>query len=457
MKKILLLLLIFTASASADTNGTKYKLRSNLKSSLNISGSKVMQDDLNMGGHDIDNIASINVDTITTDDLTVSDLIATRLVFAGIGGLLSDDADLTFITNTLFATNLTSSGTGTFGQIIDNGLTASLGVYTDGSKQLTSTPPTSGDLGFWNRTGTVLTPATSGDGLSVTGDTDLEGLLQLNADAGSAGDIITSNGALDPTWKTPTVDIPIVLTSYEAAPAKSSESNIHGALQPLGTGGTLNSGSPLALATKGIGKLVLVVNDGGGDDMVGTITATGTSVHRDTGVTTGSDTAVMTLAGVTTDGADTDGNGNGRHALTRAYITDKWFVGVVTLTTTDVTLTDLDSYHVSFEQFNDAPDLTLDTFDANLKATNANGNFDAYLYCVEVTGDQCDITRCADLNLGVPTPGNYYRTRKGALARSLNGTTDGVFVDVFYSNSPTYIEDVTIKVWATQSQSLTLN
>jgi hypothetical protein len=65
---------------------------------------------------------------------------------------------------------LTTTGTGTFGQIIDNGLTASLGVYTDGSKQLTSTAPGTGILGHWTRAGTVLNTANAGDSISITGN-----------------------------------------------------------------------------------------------------------------------------------------------------------------------------------------------------------------------------------------------------------------------------------------------
>jgi len=48
-------------------------------------------------------------------------------------------------------------------------LGASASVYTDASKDLTSTPPASGDLGYWNRTGTELTTATAGDTLTTGG------------------------------------------------------------------------------------------------------------------------------------------------------------------------------------------------------------------------------------------------------------------------------------------------
>jgi hypothetical protein len=68
------------------------------------------------------------------------------------------------------AEDLDVTGTSTFNGIIDNELTASLGVYTNGSKQLTSTPPTSGILGYWDRTGTTISTATAGDDLTITGD-----------------------------------------------------------------------------------------------------------------------------------------------------------------------------------------------------------------------------------------------------------------------------------------------
>jgi len=56
--------------------------------------------DLDIGAHDF------RAETITADGLT-----ATRVPFAGTAGVLSDDADLTFATATLSATNLTTTGT----------------------------------------------------------------------------------------------------------------------------------------------------------------------------------------------------------------------------------------------------------------------------------------------------------------------------------------------------------
>lgn len=56
---------------------------------------------------------------------------------------------------------------GWFTDLNVNALTASRGVYTDASKNLTSTPPTSGVIGYWTRSGTILSPATAGDTVTV--------------------------------------------------------------------------------------------------------------------------------------------------------------------------------------------------------------------------------------------------------------------------------------------------
>ena len=150
--------------------------------------------------------------TLISGSVTASDLTATRVTFAGTAGLLTDDVDLTFITDTLHATNVTStgtvtggtvtdgtatltggnltgmgnitgtdidisagtgtyttSGTGTFGQIIDSGLSVSSLVWTDGSSQLTSTPtwPASGDFGYWTKAAGVVSLATVTDDLNI--------------------------------------------------------------------------------------------------------------------------------------------------------------------------------------------------------------------------------------------------------------------------------------------------
>lgn len=73
------------------------------------------------------------------------------------------------------AIGATTASTGRFTSVTDTGLAINSAVYTDGSSGLTTTAPTSGTIGYWSRSGTTLSPATSGDAVSVTGTTTLSG------------------------------------------------------------------------------------------------------------------------------------------------------------------------------------------------------------------------------------------------------------------------------------------
>jgi hypothetical protein len=72
-----------------------------------------------------------------------------------------------------------------------SGLTASSAVYTDGSKNLTSTAPTSGAIGYWSRSGTTLSPATANDIVTISTNAATGAPLALTSSAitttGSSG------------------------------------------------------------------------------------------------------------------------------------------------------------------------------------------------------------------------------------------------------------------------------
>ncbi|TAL64911.1 MAG: hypothetical protein EPN88_10340, partial [Bacteroidetes bacterium] len=102
-----------------------------------------------------------------------------------IGNTIGNTLTKTTLTGTLNQVNVTNGNgsitlstpqdihTGaapTFLGLTLSGLTVNSGVYTDGSKALTSTPPTSGNLGYWNRLGTVLSPTTPGDAVTTSGN-----------------------------------------------------------------------------------------------------------------------------------------------------------------------------------------------------------------------------------------------------------------------------------------------
>ena len=269
----------------------------------------------------------------------------------------------------------------------------------------------------------------------------------LGSNSATDGQVLEADGSGGTTWVTKFSQVP--LTTYDAEPARASETNLHGGLLSLSTASALDSGTPINI-TKGTGKIMLIVN--AGSDLVGGLTITGSTVDRETGVVTGSDTDDIVVDALSVDATTTDGNGNLRHEFSDAYISSKWFTGAVQITTADLTLTDVDVYHVSFEQFNDNPSYTLQTFDMNVLTTNANAEIDAYLYALVVTGSKCAITREASLNVGTDgetaIANQYWRLRRGNIAKAMNGSSDGIWIDVFYSNSPSYVEDATIKVWA---------
>lgn len=246
-----------------------------------------------------------------------------------------------------------------------------------------------------------------------------------------------------------TLTIPIPLTTYDAEPARASESNVHGGILSLDTASPLNPTPTNITVTQGSGKLFIVVN--AGSDLVGSVTFTGTTIDRDTGVTTPSDTDVVTINGLTTDSSTTDTNGNTVHGFSNAYMTSKWFTGSVTISTSDVTLTDVDTYHCSFEQFNDTASVEIDTFDINVLPTNASAELDAYLYSVVNNSGILTVAKEAEVHLGADgltvVANKYYRLRRSNIAKDLDCSSDGIFIDAHYSNSPAYIEDATIKVW----------
>jgi len=376
--------------------------------------------------------AIFNIDS-TNEEVELPGLTASRLLSLGAGYAIANTDLVSWVTGTATEIDITDDGDGT----ITIGLVDPLIVSKGGTGIATIT-----DHGVMLGSGTAAVTPTA---------------------VGTTGDVLTGNSGADPTFQTPTVDVPIVITMFDGVPSRGAESNWNGGLLKLDDAAAVNGGAPFVMTTKGSGKILIVINAGG--DMVGDITATGTSVDRDDQSQTGGATSVLTLTGVTTDSSVADdGNSNVVHLFTKAYITDKWFTGVVTITTADTAITDMDVYHVSFDQFNDSSNIVLNTFDGNIFTTHVNAEFDAYLYTLHVTGDECNVHNESKLNIGTGTyatqaslANKYFRIREGNLAESLDGSTDGFWVDVHYSNSPVYVEDVTLKVWATRTITVDLN
>jgi hypothetical protein len=242
----------------------------------------------------------------------------------------------------------------------------------------------------------------------------------------------------------------IVLETYDAEPARGSETNLHGGLIQLNSAAVLNTASPI-VSDLGLSKLFILPTAGA--DLVGDILITGIKVDRNTGVQTPGfvETLFIDRANPGSNDSITDANGNVVHRLTDGHLTENWFLGTVTFSTVapaDVSLT-CDIYSISFEQFNDIEFAQVDTFDVNLFVTDVAARFDGYLFSVvfEPATNFCTILDEAALNLGVPPNASvYYRLRKHALDIRLDAAVDGIFLHLHYS-IPSRIEDVNVKIW----------
>ncbi len=240
----------------------------------------------------------------------------------------------------------------------------------------------------------------------------------------------------------------VVLTDFTDVKARNTEYEMHGLLDVLVTAQPLNAVPTDLAVTNGISKLLIVVN--AGSDLAGSITVTGTSVDRNTGAESGADTDTITVSGLTTDNSSTDANGVVVTEFANAYITTKWFRGAVTLSTADLTLTDVDVYAVAFNQMDDSGKVELDALDITAECTNTAGWISAYLYTVVVTGDTCVIVAASTIILtAANSEVKVYRFRRGALGLQIDCHKDGIFLKIdpgpLASN---YWEDMSVHVWA---------
>jgi hypothetical protein len=100
------------------------------------------------------------------------------------------------VTNSVGNINLTTSqdihtaASPTFAGLKVSALAINSGVYTDGFSFLTTTPPPNGVLGYWSRTGTVLSPSNAGDAVTTSGNIYTSGtgaITSAGIFTGSAG------------------------------------------------------------------------------------------------------------------------------------------------------------------------------------------------------------------------------------------------------------------------------
>lgn len=230
----------------------------------------------------------------------------------------------------------------------------------------------------------------------------------------------------------------------------------HGSFYELAPAGTpISNGTPINV-TSGLSKLLFAPLVG---TIGGTVTFTGTKVDRDTGAETASYSDVRPLTTLATHTETADSLGNPVHDYTNAVISSVWFKGAVTVTVSTANLTSCTLNQLAFEQWNDESDITINTVDLGFTVNNSSAEASFHLYTVEVGID--GLTEIHDLSgemvVDNVSTDRYYRLRRGSLAKALDGTTDGVVLDMnFAPANQQYFEQITAKVWATANQDVTV-
>ena len=289
--------------------------------------------------------------------------------------------------------------------------------------------------------------------VKVIGQPNLDELSDVLISGVADGELIVWDNASS-TWqnKTRQVSVTQSLDAYINVATKRQDVNLHGGLVKIGDAQALSVFPPLNLTT-GLGKLVFVVN--AGIDLVGDITITGISVDRDTGSQTIADTEVISINGATTDNSGTDTGGNVTHDWANAYISTKWWINGVVLSTADVNISDLDVWHCSFEQFNDQSNITVQTLDIYAFELNTAAELYAHLYYVNPgAGSTLALSSIANIEYQASSgaANRYVRLRRsdgaGSLPQAIDGAREGIFLDVFFERfANADWEDITLRIW----------
>ena len=289
--------------------------------------------------------------------------------------------------------------------------------------------------------------------LVVNDNADLHDALETEVDANTLDIIDIKAGS-----GTVTTSHPILIPFDFPVNNKTDLNSIHGSLLINNSedGIILNSGTPI-IGDGGLSKVMAIVL--AGTVLTGSLTITGTSVDRNTGIETAGDSEVLSISGLSTNSSTIDSNGNDVYSYTNGYLSSKWWKGTLTFSTTDLNLTEIRFAQLSYEQFNDSPGITVNSLDATYKTSNVGALMDCYMYLIDVTGDRVDVTMIADLHHETGLfADNSYRRRKGNLGYALDGTTDGIFIDLYLNPlNQTYFSSFSCKVWATQEETVNVN
>ena len=238
-----------------------------------------------------------------------------------------------------------------------------------------------------------------------------------------------------------------VLSVYLESNTRNLDERIWGFFEEESLGDTLETGTDITF-TQGCHRILFVINTAA--DFSGTLTITGNTRDRtDSSVITVGNTEEITIDSLSTDNTSTDAEGNDIHAFLNVFMSDNWFEGAVTISTTTLTISDVDVYGVLYHQFDSYPNVELLSFDFTGACTNTAAWLYLYLYLIDCvnTNKKYNIENLVahDITAAVSTADEGYRRRK-VLNRVIDGEAGhGVWAEVFFGPAAsTYWRDINI-------------
>ena len=272
-------------------------------------------------------------------------------------------------------------------------------------------------------------------GFTATGNIDLD---NNDLDLGATG-VIARDGT--------EVKVPVALSAYIEDPTKQNVERMFGGINSIATAQAISNGVSITPMI-GLSRVCLVLN--AGSDVTGTINISGTIVNKNSGATASSNEDI-TITTLSTDSSTTDSGGNTIYDISNAYLSSEWYLGTVTISTTDVNISDMDVYSIAYTHGLREGTVTLDSLDVQAFCTDGgNGQLFAHLYGVTaVSGSRFDISSIANIEVTTAEAetDRWFRLRRGNLNTSFDLASEGIFLELQVDDAVPDFEQISVQIW----------
>lgn len=232
------------------------------------------------------------------------------------------------------------------------------------------------------------------------------------------------------------------------APSRDGIMHIWGGLFALGAGAAISSGSPLNI-NPGRSRVGLLINTAPDDS--GTLTLSGTIVDPVTGVgSAGTEDITLLTSRLGVDSSTTDAGGNTVWNFQDMIISESVFDGSVTVSTSDVNITDVDAYAISWQRRRNssASNYQLTSVEIFAWPTATTARLFAHFYRVsKQSGDRYyDISSVVDFSQSsAPTASRPYSFRgEPGVPFTMSAGNDGMFCELQLDPTTPEWDDMTI-------------